>query len=85
MAILPDEDRKDIWVELMQQYSRDGESIGIVKADLRATVDAIDTWLQANGASLNAAIPEPARTALTQKQKALAVSYVINKRYLSEV
>lgn len=85
MAVLPDLDRKDVWANLMRQWSRDGESIGVTKNDLRAAVDAIDQWLDDNAAAANSAIPQPARGALTTKQKALLLQYVVQRRYLQEV
>ena len=57
----------------------------LAKADLRAAVDAVDDFLDANAATINAAIPQPARGALTTKQKALLLMYVVAKRYNVEV
>ena len=51
------------------------------KPDLQAAVDAVDGWLDANAASLNAAIPVAARTTLTVKQKAQLLVYVIRRRF----
>jgi len=48
---------------------------------LQAAVDAVDGWLDANAASLNAAIPVEARTTLTVKQKAQLLVYVIRRRF----
>lgn len=41
----------------------------MTKGDIRDTVDAIYNWIIANQASFNSAIPQPARTELTVKQK----------------
>ena len=84
MAILPDEDRVEIWAQLMREYSHDEESIGIEKPDLRAAVNAVDQWLESNAVSANDALPEPAKSKLTKQQKALIMSYVIQKRYLED-
>lgn len=70
MAELSTGDRAETWAELMQEWSNAREAVGITKADLRAAVDAIDAWLNANAASANTAIPQPARSALTTTQKA---------------
>lgn len=54
---------------------------GVVKADLRAAVDAIDQWVSDNAASFNSAIPQPARAALTAAQKAELFLFVVRKRF----
>jgi len=74
MAPLPDADRLRIWRGLMRYWSRVnvGESLlNIVKADLRAAVDATDIWIDNNQASYNSALPVAARTNLTAIQKTL--------------
>lgn len=83
MAVLSDGDRSATWAELMQEWSNAREAVGITKTDLRAAVDAIDTWLNDNAASANAAIPQPARGALTTAQKARLLMFVVRRRYLS--
>lgn len=52
----------------------------LTKADLRAAVNAVDDWADANAVGFNTAIPQPARGAMTSKQKTLLLSYVILKR-----
>jgi hypothetical protein len=72
MAELPDETRQQIWRGLMRWWSQEREEIGDVsKSDLKDAVDATDEWIDDNQASYNAALPETARTNLTQAQKAL--------------
>lgn len=56
-------------------------SIGITKADLAAAVAALDAFFDANALAINNAIPQPARSALTTRQKALLVIAVIRKRF----
>ena len=68
--------------DAMQFFSRSGDVIAVKKADLRAAIDALDAFMDANAATLNAAIPQPARGALTAGQKALLLSYVLAKRYI---
>ena len=82
MAVLSDNDRAATWAELMQEWSSAREPVGLTKADLRAAVNAIDTWLNDNAAAANAAIPQPARGALSATQKALLLTHVIRKRYV---
>ena len=83
MAEMVSEDRRQVWAETMREWSSANESVGITKADLRAAVDAIDTWLSSNAAGLNAAIPQPARGALTTAQKARLLQFVVARRYLT--
>jgi hypothetical protein len=78
MAVLSDALRRAIWQEFMQVNA---ESVGITKVDLRAAVDAIDAWIDANATSMNTAIPQPARGALTAAQKARLLAMVALKRY----
>ena len=76
MAVLTDERRREAWAEMMRLGG-----VSIAKADLRAAFDAIDDWLDTNAATINAAIPQPARGSLTASQKALLMALVIRKRY----
>lgn len=83
MAELTDEARRECWAEFMREVSRDSESMGaLTKADLRAAVDALDTFFHSNAAAVNNAIPQPARTQLTAAQKARLLVFVIRRRYL---
>ena len=81
MAVLNEEDRIHVWAKLMQKYSSDGETIGIIKQDLRAAVNALDDYMDTNAVAMNSTLPEPAKSGLTQAQKALILSYVVLKRY----
>lgn len=85
MALLVDSDRAAINTELMRDLSVAQESCGLTKADLRAAVDAADSWANSNAASFNTALPLPARTALTAAQKARLLMYVVRRRWLSGV
>ncbi len=78
MAALLDNDRFKVWADLMRRseiYS------GMLKADLRAAIDDTDAWIEANQASFNAALPLPARTSLTTRQKALLLMAVAAKKF----
>jgi hypothetical protein len=81
MANLSDNARFAVWSEIMQELSDAREPVSIVKADLRAAVNAIDTWISDNAASLNSAIPQPARSALTSAQKSRLFRMVAKRRY----
>lgn len=53
----------------------------LTKADIQAAVAAIDDWAVTNTAAFNAAIPLPARTALTAAQKASLFMRVVRRRF----
>lgn len=72
MAQLSDTDRARVWRGLMRWWSNLREALAaLTKQQLRDAVNATDTWIDDNQASYNAALPEPARNALTTSQKTL--------------
>lgn len=77
MAVLPDVDRNRIWRWFMRQNL---EGLGVTKADLRAAVDAADSWCENNTTSFNTALPQPFRSAATPTQKTLLLCYVAMRR-----
>lgn len=81
MAALTNEQRLALFAQLMSDLSAKNEAVGVTKPQLRAAVDAVDDWLEANAASLNSAIPQPARGNLTTAQKARMLAIVALKRY----
>ncbi len=85
MATLGELQRIEVWADLMRRYSTDGESIGINKNDLRAAVDALDDYFDANAVTINNALPAAAKAGLTTKQKAVMLMFVVTQRYLLEV
>lgn len=54
---------------------------GLTKPDILAAIVALDSFFDTNATAINNAIPLPARTAMTTRQKAFLVSAVIRKRY----
>lgn len=80
MAIMTNQQRFDTWADYMRAPPS-GETVSIVKADLRAALDAVDQWVSDNAAAFNAAIPLPARTALSAGQKARLLMFVVQKRF----
>jgi len=78
MAVLTSEQRQALWAEFQRD---DTGEIAVTKPDLRAAVDAIDDWFDANAATINQAIPQPARGALTARQKALLFMHIMTKRF----
>jgi len=81
MAVLPDSDRVLVFAYIMRNLSDRRDACSITKADLKAAVDAADSWADSNSSSYNLALPQPARSALTSKQKAEILSFVIRRRY----
>lgn len=78
MAVLGDTERFEVWAQMMREIPLPT----VTKPELRAAVNAIDTWFDENAATLNAALPAAARTKMSTQQKAALLSYVIAKRYL---
>lgn len=84
MATLSASQRFDLWAGFMRDFPK-AETIGaITKDELRAAVDALDQFFSDNAATVNAAIPQPARGVLTTKQKALLLTHIIRARYILE-
>jgi len=81
MALLTDAQRRKLWATFMSDVSAREEVFGnLLKADIRAAIDAIDGWIEANQASFNQAIPLPARTELTAKQKVDIFKLIVSER-----
>ena len=82
MAVLTDNDRAALNALIQSDWSSEREQLGLLtKADLRAAINAIDAWVDANAAAFNAAIPQPARAQLTAKQKARLLLLVVRRRW----
>ena len=72
MATLTEEERKKIWRGLMRYWSSDWTLMsGFNKSELMDAVDATDDWIDSNQVSFNTALPEPAKSNLSQAQKTL--------------
>jgi hypothetical protein len=85
MAILTEEERQKLCGDYQGASSNIWELLGVTKAQMRAAVDATDDWIEANQASFNSALPLPARTALTSKQKVRLFLSVAQMRFNVEV
>jgi hypothetical protein len=77
MPLLDDANRKQVMAKWMRDQFG---TVSITKADVRAAVDALDAWVDTNGAAVNTAIPQPARGALSLAQKSLIFCYVVMRR-----
>jgi hypothetical protein len=85
MAVLSDTDRNAGYVEFLNLRNLDRDALEITKPNVRAAFDALDDWVNSQQATINAAIPQPARAAMTTSQKAKLLIAVLNRRYLSGV
>lgn len=81
MAVLTDPQRAAATADWQRDLAFRAETCGITKADLRAAVNGLDVFLDTNATAINNAIPQPARGALSTKQKARLLMYVIQARY----
>lgn len=80
MAELSEQDRQRVWRGIMRYWSRLFEGTDFSKSDLRAAVDAADTWIDDNQASFNVSLPQPFRNNATQVQKTLLFNIVAAMR-----
>ena len=65
-------DRQKVATGLMRWWSRRFEAVSdISKAELLAAVAALDDWIEANQAAINAALPQPFMGNATPEQKTL--------------
>lgn len=82
MAVLQDADRVQVSGDLQREASRTNTALpGMTKADIKAAIDATDTWIDTNAAAFNTALPVAARTNLTAQQKAQLFLFVAKRRY----
>lgn len=74
LVVLPDADRARLWRGMMRFLSHEAETFpyeGMLKADGRAAVDAVDAWVNSVQAAYNTALPEPFKTQAGLDMKAL--------------
>lgn len=68
MAVLPDSDKLRIWRALMRANI---SAPNVLKTDLKAAIDATDTWIDGNQASFNSALPVAFRNNTSTAQKTI--------------
>lgn len=81
MAALSDSDRAGLLKAFGADVSQARTALNLSRAELRAAINSIDDWIDSNAASFNAAIPQPARGALTGQQKADLLLRVVRRRF----
>jgi hypothetical protein len=81
MAALPAPDQALVYSAAATAMNGDREPCPVTKALLKQTIAEIDAWAEANAASFNAAISQPARGLLSARQKARLLMLVLNRRF----
>lgn len=76
MAVLDAANRRAIMGQLVRTFAYSG----LTKPDVQAAVDALDTFLEDNAVTINAAFPLPFRSVANASQKAAIVAYVALRR-----
>jgi len=76
MAILDAANRLRVFAHMLRLVAWPG----LVKADVKAAIDAVDDWAETNAASYNSALPQPFRATATSSQKALVLAFVCMRR-----
>lgn len=80
MAVLSASDRIAVWEQWMRE-NKAAITGALDRNELKAAIDAADTWANDNASSYNTALPLPARTVLTAAQKAAILMFVIARRH----
>ncbi len=81
MAVLSDPDRLALWAEFMRTSENILGTGAMSKTDLRAAINAADQWCDDNASAFNTAIPQPARGAMSARQKAALLVFVTKRRW----
>lgn len=85
MPVLNTATRQEVAERFMRETSDLGEPLGaLLKTDILPAVNAMDDWRQANAASANSAIPQPARAQLTQAQKSRLMTLIFYEAYQAD-
>jgi hypothetical protein len=79
VAVLSDADRAEVAAEFMRLATG---PLTILKPDVLAAVNGLDTWYNDNAPAANQSLPQPARANLTLSDKALMSNLIVNKRYV---
>jgi hypothetical protein len=82
VAVLSNADRAQLWADLMREASGERAPLPLLKAELRAVIDAADTWADTNSTAYNTFLPQPGRGALSAEFKARILVRVIALRWL---
>jgi hypothetical protein len=75
MAVLDDQTRQSLRNYVMRRWG-----VAITKDDLRAGIDATDSWIDTNSNSYNTALPLAARNGLSAQEKTVLFCIVALRR-----
>jgi hypothetical protein len=84
MAVLTAEQLEETKGRCCDELSREGEGGeigGIGRDGILAAFTATDQWVDDNQASFNAALPEPAKSLMSSRQKVRMFMWVVKKRW----
>lgn len=81
MPLLTTAQRNQVAAKINQDISFIHESTTLLRADIRAAVDAADQWAEDNAASYNTALPTNFKTGATATMKARLLAHVVTKRF----
>jgi hypothetical protein len=86
MPVLDDAARQAVADRFMRETSDLGEQLGpMLKADIRAAVNAQDDWRIANAAEANQALPPAFRQNATTAQKSRLLTLILAAAYQDEM
>lgn len=80
MALLDATSRQRVWAQAMRDIPRDVGLPEITKQELKAAMDAMDDWIEAQQLTFNLALPQPFRAAATGRQKSVLFMMVLARR-----
>ncbi len=79
--VLTDVQRDELRARFESDQSDTWASVSIGNQDIRAAVNALDDWFNAEASTINDALPEPAKSGLTTSQKSWLVTNLVDVRY----
>jgi hypothetical protein len=81
MPPLVDDDRKQASRAFIEKvFVQQNQTAIVDTAGLKAAIDAVDDWVDANLTSFNNSLPEPFKSRASVAQKASVLSFVVSKR-----
>jgi hypothetical protein len=80
MALTSEQRAENAREFVRKAFVESGATATVDHTEVVAAVAAMDDWIEANGAAINAALPLPFRTTATAAQKTLLFCFVALKR-----
>jgi len=82
MAVLSDQNRQKLSNKFQKAESRDRTPINGLQSDCKILIDSLDDYLDTEASEMNQSIPPDQRPLFSAQQKARALIYVVEERYL---